>query len=531
MDAKLFTLRPWENQFDLPERFNMVNLLLERHLKSRNRDRTAIVFQNEEITYQQLGHMTNKIGQGLIHLGVKPGERVILLLHDRPEFIALFLAVMKIGAVPVPINILSTPKDLEYFIKDSQAAIVVMENEIYHKLKAFLTNTVRLKAVVIADHPIEGTTNLHQLTKESPNGLDVYPTSKNDPSYWLYTSGTTGRPKGVIHLHKDLVYAVETWGRHVVNFNPHDRVLCISKLFFSYGLNNALYLPLYYGASVILTPKRPLPETILELIERHHPTGLFSVPTAYGQTLNHLEEDGKHPDLSGLRFCVSAGEALPSSIFNRWRNLFGLEILDGLGSSEAGFIYISNRPGKVKENASGLPLPGYAIQIRDEDHRILPPGQVGELWVRSNSLFHSYWNQPKKSAQTLVNGWMRTGDMGFLDNDGYFFYTARSNDTMKVSGIWVSPLEVENSLLCHPSVAECAVVGIEDEMGLTKPKAFIALKKTYQPSEELASDLKHHVKQNLAPYKYPRMIEFVDNLPKTATGKIQRYKLRQPPPS
>lgn len=530
MDAKLFALRPWESRFVLPEQFNMVHLLLERHLESHNRERTAILFQDEEITYQQLGHMTNKIGQGLIDLGVKPGDRVIILLHDRPEFIALFLATMKIGSVPVPINILATPKDIEYFVTDSQAAIVVMENNIYPKLDTVLANAPQMKAVVISGPSIEGTTNLSRLMEESSPCLEVFPTSKNDPSYWLYTSGTTGRPKGVIHLHQDLVYAVETWGQHVVDFHPNDRVLCISKLFFSYGLNFALYLPLYYGATVILTPKRPTPETILELIEGHHPTGLFSVPTAYSQTLNYLEEKGDHPDLSCLRFCISAGEALPASIFDRWRSLFGLEILNGLGSSETGYIYISNRPGKIRKNASGKPLPGYAIQIRDEDRKVLPSHQVGELWVQSNTLFHSYWNQPEKSAQTLVNGWMRTGDMGFLDADGYFYYTARSNDTMKVSGIWVSPLEVENCLLCHSSVAECAVVGVEDDMGLTKPKAFVALKRGYKPSAELASILKHHVKQNLAPYKYPRTIEFVSDLPKTATGKIQRYKLRQSSP-
>ena len=528
MVEKEHMLRPWQETFDLPESFNMVSLLLERHLEGSQADRTAIIFRDQEMTYRQLGRMTNQIGNGLIQLGIQPGERVIILLHDRPEFIALFLAAMKIGAVPVPISMLATGKDLKHFIRDSRASAVVMESEIHEKLKNFLADTSELKALVVYGDQIEHSVNLSQLIDHSNDQLDTYPTAKNDPSYWLYTSGTTGRPKGVIHLHKDLVYAVETWGEHVVKFTRDDCVLCTSKLFFSYGLNNALYLPLYYGASVILSPERPLPATIIALIERHRPTGLFSVPTAYGQMLNYLEETGGTPDLSCLRFCISAGEALPGILFRRWLEKFDIEILDGLGSSEASFIFISNRPGRVKENASGLPLPGYTIEVRNNRSQQLPACEVGELWVKSETVFKCYYHQPVKTAETLEDGWMRTGDMGYLDADGYFYYTARANDAMKVSGIWVSPLEVENTLLSHPSVAECAVVGQEDEMGLTKPKAYVVLKSSYQPGNLLVQDLQLHVKQKLAPYKYPRTIEFLDELPKTATGKIQRYKLRRP---
>jgi benzoate-CoA ligase family protein len=532
MDAKELELRPWEREFDLPEPFNMVSLLLERHLTGDHADRTAVIFQDDPITYRQLGRMTNQIGNGLIQLGVTPGERVIILLNDRPEYIALYLAVMKIGAVPVPINMLATTGDMEYFINDSQAVAVVMESEISEKLGGILAEAKRFKALVVNGNPVAGTVSLSQLIQSGADKLDIYPTSQNDPSYWLYTSGTTGNPKGVIHLHKDLVYAVETWGRHVVDFKREDRVFCSSKLFFSYGLNFALYLPLYYGASVILNSERPLPETILGLIERHKPTGLFSVPTAYGQMLNHLEATGQKPDLSSLRFCTSAGEALPGTLFQRWLDQFGIEILDGLGSSEVSFIHICNRPGKVKENSSGLPLPGYTIEVRDgQGQAVLPSCEVGELWVKSNTLFHSYWNQPLKTAETLVDGWIRTGDMGYMDADGYFFYTSRANDTMKVSGIWVSPLEVENAILSHPAVAECAVVGMEDAMGLIKPKAFVVVKGGHQPDDNLANALKTYVKQKLAPHKYPRIVEFVDILPKTATGKIQRYKLRQEPPA
>ncbi len=379
MHAKELMMRPWEDGFDLPETFNMVSLLLERHLGANDGDRIAIIHQGGEMTYRQLGSMTNRIGNGLIKLGIKPGDRVIILLHDRPEFMALFLGAMKIGAVPVPINMLATTGDLEYFLRDSEASAVVMEREIFDKLRTILPEIPHLKALVMFGDPAEGTVDLSQLIESSADQLDTYPTSKNDPSYWLYTSGTTGRPKGVIHWHKDLVYAVETWGRHVVDFNREDRVLCGSKLFFSYGLNNSLYLPLYFGASMILNQERPTPQRILELIAQYRPTGLFSVPTAYGQMLNYLEGSADQPDLSCLRFCISAGEALPGSLFRRWRDRFGIEILDGLGSTEASFIYVSNLPGKVKENSSGLVLPGHTIEVRDEKLSAQAPRRSGRI--------------------------------------------------------------------------------------------------------------------------------------------------------
>ena len=304
MQAKELMMRPWEDGFDLPETFNMVSLLLERHLGANDGDRIAIVHQGGEMTYRQLGSMTNRIGNGLIKLGIKPGERVIILLHDRPEFMALYLGAMKIGAVPVPINMLATTGDLEYFLRDSEASAVVMEREIFDKLRTILPEIPHLKALVMFGDPAEGTVDLSQLIESSADQLDTYPTSKNDPSYWLYTSGTTGRPKGVIHWHKDLVYAVETWGRHVVDFKREDRVLCGSKLFFSYGLNNSLYLPLYYGASMILNQDRPTPQRILELIDAVSPHGPF------------FSADRLWPDaqLSG-RECRPTGSELPSLLY------------------------------------------------------------------------------------------------------------------------------------------------------------------------------------------------------------------------
>jgi benzoate-CoA ligase family protein len=450
----------------------------------------------------------------------------VLMLYDSPDFMACFLGAMKIGAVPVPVNVMATPKDWAYFISDSGAAAVVVEPDLLPKLETKLDQCPDLKQVLVRGPEAGGHTSLEKVTAEASDELEAYPTKALDHSYWLYTSGTTGQPKGVVHLHKDLVYAVESWGKHVIDFQPEDRVYCVSKLFFSYGLNNGLYLPLYFWASVVLCPDRPVPETVIQTIEQYRPTVFFSVPTSYAQVLNYLEAEGKDPDLSSLRACISAGEALPAPLLKRWLDRFGTEILDGIGSSEVSFIYFSNRPGAVKPGSSGQLLPGYQAKIADETGKELSTDEIGDLWVKSQTLAKEYWNKPEKSAETFIDGWMKTGDRGHIDKDGYFFYFGRADDSLKVSGIWVSPLEVEAAVLEHPQVAECAVVGIADEQGLIKPKAYITLKQGVTPGDELSAELKKHVKERIAPYKYPRWIEYMDELPKTSTGKIQRFKLR-----
>ena len=519
-------LAPWEKGFSLPERFNMVSLLLERHLEQGRAKRPAIHYQGRAVTYGQLGSLANRVGNGLAGLGIRPGERVILMLHDGLDFVAAFLGAMKIGAVPVPVNVLATPKDWAYFLTDSRAAALFIEGDLLAKAKDVLGRCPDLRRVVCTRGGHPGCLGWEELTAGSSPELAVHPTRALDHSYWLYTSGTTGRPKGVIHLHKDLVHAVETWGRHVVDFKDDDKVYCVSRLFFSYGLNNALYLPLYFGGSVVLSPERPLPETVIDLVEQERPTILFSVPTSYGQMLNHLEETGRSPDFSSLRACISAGEALPAPLYHRWRERFGLELLDGLGSSEVSFIYICNRPGKVKPGSSGLLLPGYQARVLDDDGAEVPAGEVGNLWVKSETLAAGYWNRPRTTAATFQNGWMKTGDRCHQDIDGYYYYFGRADDSLKVSGIWVSPLEVEQALLGHPAVAECAVVGRRDQIGLVKPEAFVTLKQGFAAGDGLAGELKAQVKGTLAPYKYPRWINFMEDLPKTVTGKIQRYKLR-----
>ena len=520
-------LTPWHEDFSLPERFNMVSLLLERHLEQGRGENPAIHYQGRTITYGQLGGIANRVGNCLAGLDIKPGERVILMLHDGPKFVAAFLGAMKMGAVPVPVNVMATPKDWAYFLTDSRAAVLIVENDLLAETGDILGQCPELRRAICTGEASAGCLSWDEAVSPASPELEVYPTRAQDHSYWLYTSGTTGRPKGVIHLHKDLVHAVEAWGKHVVDFQPADKVYCVSRLFFSYGLNNSLYLPLYFGGSMVLSPGRPTPEKVVDLIEGERPSILFSVPTSYGQVLNHLEDTGRDPDLGSLRACISAGEALPAPLYERWLKRFGLEILDGLGSSEVSFIFICNRPGQVKPGSSGLLLPGYQARVLDDDGEEVAAGEVGNLWVKSETLAAGYWQRPRKTAETFQNGWMKTGDRCHRDQEGYYFYFGRADDSLKVGGIWVSPLEVEQALLEHPAVAECAVVGREDNMGLVKPEAFVTLKQGRQGSPDLAKELQDHVKGKLALYKYPRWVNFLDDLPKTVTGKIQRYKLRK----
>lgn len=520
-------LRPWEKGFTLPEHFNMVSLLLERHVEQGHGSRIAIYYGDDQITYHQLYELTNRTGNALADLGVEPEQRVILLLPDGPEFVATFLGAMKIGAVPVPINVLATPLDLAYFLNDSRAKVVVAGQEFLPKVAASRSQCPFLRHVIVAGEDPGENLSFRRLVDASSSELEVFPTHRDDASYWLYSSGTTGQPKGVIHLHHDLVHCVETWGYHVARFGPDNINYCVPRLFFSYGLNMALYLPLYYAAAVVLSPDRQEPAVVLENIRRYRPTAFFSVPTSYGQILREIEDKGIEADLSSVRYCVSAGEALPAPLYDRWLRRFGIEILDGLGSTEVGWVYISNIPGKVKRGSSGLLLPGYEAKIADPDGQQLPPGEVGDLLVSSDSLAAGYWNKHEKNKEIFLGPWMRTGDRYARDEEGYFFYGGRTDDVLKVSGIWVSPLEVEQALLEHKGVAECAVIGAQDEVGLVKPKAYVTLRTGFQPTPQLAAELQSFVKGRLAPYKYPRWIEFVNEIPKTVTGKIQRYKLRQ----
>ena len=522
MELKDICISPLEEGFRLPDKFNMVSLYLDRHMEEGRGDRIAVYYKDRKVTYREMFELTNRAGNAFSGLGVKKGDRVIMMMYDSPYWIAVFLGIMKIGAVPVPVNILCTSSDLEYFINDSEAAALAAEEDLLPKVRDMSISGTK---IVVRGRPDEGMLSLVEILDAASPSLELCRTSPADHSYWLYTSGTTGKSKGVIHQHKDLVYCIETYGK-AIGFTPDDISYGVPKLFFSYGLNMGLQLPFYFGAAVVLVEDRPLPAGVLENLIRYKPTVFFCVPTAYAQLLNYLEEKGLSPDLSSLKICSSAGEALPAVLFNKWRDRFKVEILDGLGSTEASWIHISSQPGKVKIGRCGTIVQGYEVRLLDEEGNEVPRGQVGDLWVKSEAVTCGYWNKPEQNQKSFLEGWLKTGDCCIMDEEGYFQHCGRSEDTLKVSGIWVSPLEVESTLMEHDAVAQCAVVAKRDENDLVKIKAVVVLKSGYTPDDNLVKELQNFVKSRLAPFKYPRWVEFVDQLPTTATGKLQRFKLR-----
>jgi benzoate-CoA ligase len=410
-------------------------------------------------------------------------------------------------------------------LNDSRARVAVVSAPLLAELTPVLAEAPYLRHVLVAS----GVAGPHlswedQIAKASPS-LDAARTCRDDTAFWLYSSGSTGFPKGAVHLHHDMIVCCEAYARQVLGIRPTDRVFSAAKLFFAYGLGNAGYFPMSVGAQSVLYPHRPTPEATFEVISRHRPTLFFGVPTLYAGMLA-LKEAERRFDLSSLRLCVSAGEALPSELYTRWRQRFGVEIIDGIGTTEILHIFLSNRPGAARPGSSGLVVPGYEAAIVDDAGVPVPQGEIGNLRVKGDSTMAYYWNQHDKTKETLFGPWVHTGDKYYQDPDGYFWYCGRSDDMLKVGGIWVSPVEVEATLVGHGAVLEAAVVGKEDTDRLVKPKAFVVLKEPAADTTGLADDLKAFVKDKIAPYKYPRWIEFVSELPKTATGKIQRFKLR-----
>jgi benzoate-CoA ligase family protein len=514
--------------FDVPDTFNMATTLVDRHVEEGRGDRVAIYFDDERITYRDLLRRVNRAGNLLRDQGVRIEERVVLLMADRPEFVEVYVGAMKIGAVPVPINVLSTSDQIIYYLRDSRATAIVIDAELLPRLREVRAECRYLRTVLVrGEANLEsGELSYDQAIAAASEELEPEPTHKDDASYWLYSSGTTGGPKGTVHLHRDMVYCTGTWMENVSHPTSADINYSASKLPFSYGLVNGLYQPLLSGTAVVLVAQPSNPQVIAQTINRYRPTIFFSVPGLYNQILREHEAGNLQIDLSSLRVCVSAGEALPEAIYNRWLERFGTEILDGIGSTEFGYIYIQNLPGKAKPGSSGQLLPGYEAKIMDEDGREVEPGGSGELYIQSPSFAAYYWQKRERSKDTFRGPWLKTGDRYTRDTEGYFYYEARGDDMFKSNGQWVSPIEVENVLLRHECVAEAAVVAYEDADGLVKPSAYVVLKAGYTGDEALAETLKAHCLQQLAAYKHPRVIHFTTELPKTATGKIQRYRLR-----
>ena len=478
----------------MPELFNLAWYFVDRHVAEGRGGCTAVVCEGRRYTYAEIGALVNRAGNALGQAGVKPGDRVMIVVADGPEFVAAYFGAIKIGAVAVPTSTALRPADYAYLLEESQAKLVVGE---------------------------EGIPGLASCGTE----LECTPTTADDAAFWLWTSGSTGSPKAAVHKQRDWLCCCEGYARGVLNVGPGDVTFSASKLFHAYGLGNGLMFPFYAGASTVLYPGKPQARTILEYANESRPTLFFSVPTHFAAMLR--ETDTANPyDLGSVRLAVSAAEPLPAEIVRHWRDRFGFEVLDGIGSTEMLHIYISSRPGSVRPGSSGTPVPGYEVRITDENVRDFQAGKVGDLWVRGDSAATHYWNRPELTAERMREGWFFSGDKYRVDADGYYWYAGRSDDMFRVSGEWVSPIEVESALIGHAAVLESAVVAHEDEDGLLKPRAFVTLKQPGRACEALADELRRFVRQRLARYKCPQWIEFMDELPKTATGKVQRYKLR-----
>ena len=507
-----------------PDVFNVAVPLIDHHLEEGRGWKTAIVFDDadETVTYAQLVERVDRCGNLLRSLAGEPEGRVLMVVKDCPEFFYLFWGAIKAGLIPIPLNTLLRSDDYRYIIDDSDCAGLVYSPEYRDEVARALAGADHQPTFILCT---EGPSSVSDMMEESSAILEPAATSPDSECFWLYSSGSTGRPKGAVHRHRDIVTTCVHYASDTLGVVEDDVCFSAAKLFFAYGLGNAMTFPLWAGATAVLSGQRPTPEMTFDIIKQHEPTLFFGVPTLYAAQLRALDEAPR--DLSSLRCCVSAGEALPADIFRRWQERTGTVILDGIGSTEALHIFISNTASDYRPGTSGRPVPGYEARIVGEEGDTVSAGDTGRLFIRGDSTAMYYWNNRERTAETMVeDGWLNTGDTYYQDGDCYFVYCGRSDDMLKVGGIWCSPVEIEGRLIEHPRVLEAAVVGRADADELIKPEAFVVLKESGDASDDLADELLEHCKSGLARYKYPRWVNFVEDLPKTATGKVQRYRLR-----
>jgi benzoate-CoA ligase len=511
---------------DIPERFNAATFFVDRHPGEGRGGRQAFRSGGRSVTYGELAERVNRFGNALLGLGVEMEHRVLLVLPDSPELAIGFWAAIKIGAVAVPLNTLLKGPEYAFLLNDSRARAAVVHESLAPEIEAVRRECRFLRHLIVVGAQRPGQLGFEDLLAQASPLLAPAETHRDDVALWAYTSGSTGAPKAAVHLHHDPVYVAELVGRQVFGIGPNDLTFSASKMFFSYGLGNSLLFPGRAGGASVLVPERIDPERAFEVITTERPTLFFTVPTLYARMLQVKEAERRY-DLSSLRLCVSSGEALPLPLFHAWKERFGHELLDVVGSTEALHDFIANTPGQVRPGSSGRLIPGFETKLVDDQGNAVPPGTVGHLLIKGESTAPYYWNRHAQTKATMLGEWLRTGDMFMQDADGYFYCCGRSDDMLKVGGMWVAPGEVEATLLEHPAVLEVGVIGREDDDGLVKPYAVVVLKDGQVASEALAEELRQFAHARVAGYKVPRWVEFASDLPRTSTGKIQRFRLRQ----
>jgi benzoate-CoA ligase len=530
MDLSTADLSTSPPTLTIPAQYNAAHDLIERNLVAGRGTKLAYIDDNGQYTYSQLAERVNRFASSLQDLGLQMEQRVLLCVQDTIDFPVAFLGAIKAGIVPVPVNTLLTPADYAYMLYDSRALALVISEALLPQFQPILQQSSFLKHVIVADTSVDcdlprGALTLRELVANASPLFTTAPTLRDEPCFWLYSSGSTGTPKGTVHVHSSLIETAVYYAQAVLGLREDDITFSVAKLFFAYGLGNSLTFPLSVGATAVLMAERVTPASVTTRLTKHRPTVFSGVPTLYASLV--ASKLLPPPCQLALRLCNSAGESLPEEIARRWHNQTGVEILDGIGSTEMLHIFISNRQGRISPGTLGVPVPGFEARLVAADGNTVPPGEIGHLIVRGPTSAKFYWNQRERSRDTFQGHWTHTGDRFLIDERGDFVFAGRTDDMLKVGGIYVSPIEVECMLTAHPAVYEAAVIGREDSDRLTKPAAYIVLAEGHSASRELEDELKNFVKTRLAAYKYPRWIEFVADLPKTATGKIQRFRLRQ----
>ena len=520
-----------------PERFNMSDYFLYHNLEEGRENKTCLYYEDQQFTYREVAAAANRTGNALREAGLDIEERVLIVLPDGPEFVSTWFGAARIGAVVTMVNPLLPADDYKYYLDYTRARVTVIHHSQLEAFHYATEDSRYLRSVLVVgskDQPLEQGArgprwlSFEQLRDAQPNECARADTHRDDIAIWLFTSGSTGNPKGAVHLQHDLPYNTEVFAKATIGVNENDLTVSVPKLFFGYATGTNLLFPFAVGGATALFSERSTPEKLFAMIERYRPTILTTVPTMINSMLNAIETGATSHDLSSLRFCYSAGEALPIELYERWMKTCGVDIYDGIGSAEMFHIYISNRPGDVKPGSLGKVVSGYEAKIVDADGQQLATGEMGTLKIKGDSASLCYWNAQEKSKEVFAGDWCTTGDQFHVDSEGYYWYHGRTDDMLKVSGIFVAPAEIENCLLQHQAVLECAVIGHDGGDGLVKPKAFVVLRDAAETSEDqLATELKNFVKSHLAVYKYPRWVEFVSSLPKNDRGKIDRKKLKE----